>query len=779
MKKNKILLSDLETSFNDDKAILINDENSVGVEDLIIIKRDGREEKYDVNKMRKVCMWASNDREIYANSLLSSTRIKLYNKIKIEDVYDELIKTASNKINRIGAEYEKIAARLLLLKLYKDSWNIKKSNYPDYSSVVEKALKFNKYNYDLFNDFTEEEIKELGEYINPEYDFLFTYKSLYIFHEKYCLEQKKNKKIELPQHVYMRVAISLFKSEKKSKRIELIKNFYDTLAQHMFTLATPIMLNAGTKNQQLSSCVLIKVGDDTNSIMDCAKSGAIYSKNKGGLAIDVSSIRCSSSTISGNGGISSGPVPFIKIFESTIKAFNQGSQRPGACCIYFQWWNYNFKELVVLKNNTGTEENRARQLKYSIKINDLLIQRVLNNESVTLFDPKDTPELLNTFGKEFEEKYIYYENKAGIKKSVIEASELIALLFKERSETGNIYLFHEENINNATLLNRYINSSNLCCEIALPSRETKLIEEVNYEKDGDTIIQKKYQSGEISLCNLASINIYSYEKSSNAMKLKIVKSVVRGLDNSIDEAKYPVIEGKITNEKYRYLGIGILNLANYLADKKIIIDSEESLEEQHRIMDELSFNIITASNELAKEKGSFLKFNETQWADGVLPIHKANKKALSLTKYQPDLDKWNKLANEIKNFGLRNAQLMAIAPTATSGKAINATEGVEPISDIFYKEDGKINLPTLVPNIKNWQYYKIAIDCDQYMLLKAAAIRQCYIDQSQSTNVYFKKITSLLDFSLFHFLGFELGIKTFYYCKTLKEVIEHICESCT
>ena len=770
MKKEKTLLSDIENQIND---------KTMDSSDIMVIKRNGNIVPYDVNKMRRVCLWACDGVEAFSDLLLSSTRIKLYDKIKIAHVYDELIKSAANKISRINPEFEKIAAKLLLLKIYKESWNIKKTRYPNFLEVVELGIKNKKYNAQVYNSYSEDELIELGNYIKQERDFLFTYKSLYIFHEKYCLNATKTKKLELPQHAYMRIALSLFKDESKQIRIDLVKEMYDILSQHYVTVATPIMLNAGTINQQLSSCVLSKVGDNTNSIMETAKQVATYSKFKGGNAVDFTSIRSSGSTIVGNDGFSSGPVPFIKIFESTVKAFNQGSTRPGACAIYFPWWHYNFRELIVLKSNTGTEENRARQLKYAVKINNLLIDRVLRGEDVTLFDPKDVPDLQNSFGEEFNKKYVEYENKSGIRKITLPAKEVIALIFKERVETGNIYLFHEENVNEATLLNRYVNSSNLCCEIVLPSRESILNQEYIYLNGNQKLIMSETSAGEIALCNLSSINIYEFYKLNKENQDKVVNTLVRALDNTIDIATYPVKEAEITNKEYRYLGIGVLNMANYFASKKIFIDSQEALEETNKIFDDLSYRIILASHNLAKIKGSFTKFNETQWAAGIVPIMKANKKAMALTNYQPDIKRWKELGEKIKNGGIRNAQLMAIAPTATSGKAVNATESIEPIQNLFYKEDGKINLPTLVPNIKNWKYYKIAQDCDQYMLIKAAAIRQMYLDQAQSINIYFKKVTSLKEFSLFHFWAFELGIKTFYYCKTLKEELEEICESCS
>ena len=772
MQNNKTPLSFIEDAIEDNKKIIVNHSHKnieINANKIKVIKRNGKLEDYNPEKMRKVCVWAANGNSGYADMLLDATVIKLYDKIKISDVYDELIKSAVNKISRIYPIYENIAAKLYLLKYYRESWNIKTNlDYPSLSTVIEKGLHHKKYNKNVFNTYSKTEIEELNKIIDPNNDFLFTYKSLIFFTRKYCLNSSKNKKLELPQHTYMRIAMTLFYKEEKSIRLELVKKFYNYLSNHYFTVSTPIFMNAGTNNMQLSSCVLSQMGDDANSIMDTIKDIAIYSKFKGGNAVDISMLRASGSYIAGNNGISSGPVPFLKIIESTIKAFNQGSERPGVCCVYFQWWHYNFEELVVLKNNSGTEENRARQLKYSVKINDILIKRALKNEDITLFNPHDVPLLIGKYGSEFEKQYIEYENNSSLKTKKMPARQVLSMLFKERVETGNIYLFHEENVNETSLLNRYINSSNLCCEITLPSR---------YRNSNEIELNNP---GEISLCNLASVNLVKWNSFDQNVQQDIVSILVRAIDNTIDIASCPIKEAMYTNLKYRYLGIGVLNYANYLATHKIVIDSDEALEQTAKLFDELSYQIINASLELSKEKGKCPGFDETLWALGELPITKANKQALDLVNYKPDMNKWKLLSNEIKKHGLRNAQLMAIAPTATSGKSINATESIEPIQDFIYKEDGKSNVITLAPNIsQNSIYYKRAIECDQYQLIRLAAIRQCYIDQSQSINMYFKKVKSLTDFTLLHLYGFSLGIKTYYYCKTEKEEIDYVCESCT
>lgn len=320
-----------------------------------------------------------------------------------------------------------------------------------------------------------------------------------------------------------------------------------------------------------------------------------------------------------------------------------------------------------------------------------------------------------------------------------------------------------------------------CTEIVLPSRASKsLNEELVTMEDGDKRIIKRYTAGEIALCNLSSINAEKWFYMNDDEKWALARTIVRALDNTVDEAKYPVKEGKNSNLMYRYLGIGILNQTNYLALKEIVVDSQESAEEQDRLWDEISYMLISVSVELAIEKGKFEKFYETEWSKGILPIHKANKHAFELTEYEVDWDKWNELAERVKTFGIRNAQLMAIAPTATSGKAVNSIESTEPIHDLFYKEEGTITIPTVVPNYrKNNRYYKRAFECDQYALLRNAAVRQKWIDQSQSVNVYITKPDSLFELAKLHIYYFHFGGKTMYYLKQQKDGGEAVCESCT
>lgn len=780
---NKIDLKSLNNAARSKEEVEIsNIENDVAkASEIMVIKKSGDREPYMPQKMRRVAVWACNSDETMADELLRDTEIKLHNEIQVRDMYKQLITTAVNKISLLFPIWEDVAARLTLLEMYKDSWNIKDKTYPHLKDVLDKGIHSKVYDKETFTSYSEEEIEELNSYIKIDRDYLFNYKGLTTFYDKYCMNYSKTKKLELPQHVYMRVSMALMINEKH--RIHRIKELYDVISEHKATLATPIMLNAGTPSQQLSSCVLNALSDDTHSILDSNKNLGIYSKFKGGTALDISQLRAKGSYILGNQGYSSGPVPFIKIVESTMKAFNQGGKRPGSCVITYPWWHIDFEDLIVLKSNGGTDENRARGLKYSIKINDYLIEKVLQDGEVTLFDPKEVKELQGIVGDNFDRVYKELEAKTTVKKKKYSARKLWEKIMKERTETGNIYLFHEENTNLQGMLNRYVNSSNLCQEITLPSRPSKLVnEELVTMEDGERRIVKRYDAGEIALCNLSSYNLEKWFYMTDEEKQNLTNIVTRALDNTVDLAVYPVKEGKNSNIQYRYLGIGVLNYANYVALSEVKFDSQEALELTDSLFDDISYYTISSSVELAKEKGRFEKFYETEWANGILPFEKRNKNVDELTSYRPDMQRWDDLRDNIVTYGLRNATLMAIAPTATSGKAINAIESIEPIQELFYKEEGTMTIPTVVPNFrKNNRYYVKAFDCDQFKLVELAAIRQKWLDQSQSVNIYIKRPDSLAELTAVHAYGFKLGMKTFYYLKQMKEGADdaEVCESCT
>ena len=425
-----------------------------------IIKRDGRTEEYDPKKMYQVLLWACEGKEALANELLTDIDIKVFDRISIQKLFDEVIETAANKISEMFPIWDEVAKRLYIQKIYKEVWGIKRSEYPFYGEVLKKGTQYGVYDKTIIDSFTPEEIQELNDYIGPERDFDLDYLGLRVFMDKYSIRYTPTKNLELPQHGFMRLAMFAFWQE-TTNRINLIKERYNHLSRLYFSEATPKWLNSLTYNPQMASCVVSKMPDNSWGINKIDSNLGLFSKYGGGLAVDVSPLRCSGSKIR-KSGESHGPVPFIKKIESTVSAYNQLGKRNGACAVYFPWWHYDAPDMIELKEEGGTEDRRARKLQYAVKWNRLFTERILEDGEITLFDPKETPELLETWGDEFTKWYVYYENKPKIRKKKIQAIDFAFQIMKQRIETGNLYIFFEENVQEQNNFNEKINSSNLC-----------------------------------------------------------------------------------------------------------------------------------------------------------------------------------------------------------------------------------------------------------------------------------------------------------------------------
>lgn len=483
---NKVPLGTLSQAVENKENIDISNQEEIKASKIIIIKRKGHKEPFHPKKLDKVVDWSCPN-QYMKEELLRDTKVKLHKEIHIKDMYKQLIITAVNKISMLNPMWEEVAAKLQLLEYYKETYNISDHNtYPELKDILTKGIEKKIYDKFTVNKLTEDEIQQLNTAINPERDLIFNYKALVTFFDKYCLNYSKRNKLELPQISYMRVAIALTIDE-KDNRVQKMIELYDAISQHQYTVATPIMLNALTPGQQLSSCVLNTLADDSHNILDTGKNLGIYSKFKGGTALDITAMRAGGSYIEGTQGYSSGPVPFMKFFESIMKAWNQGGKRQGALAIYFSWWHLDVTDILSLKSNGGTDENRARGLQYAMKMNQNFLDAVEMDEEVWLFDPKDTPLLVGVFGEEFNKNYEMYSNKTNIKKKKIKARDLWEKMMKERTETGNIYLFHEENVNNTSMLNRYIGSSNLCLKGDTKVQTEKGTKELKDIKIGDKV----------------------------------------------------------------------------------------------------------------------------------------------------------------------------------------------------------------------------------------------------------------------------------------------------
>ncbi|WP_028329605.1 ribonucleoside-diphosphate reductase subunit alpha [Brachyspira alvinipulli] len=763
----------------------------------IIIKRDGREEPYNEEKLRKVINWATEGKEAFTNQILEGLNIKINDKMKIEVLYDELINTAVNMISPLYPIYDTIAEKLYLMKIYKETCGLKKiGSYPHIKNFLKKGIKYKIYDKDIIKLFTDKELDKINSMIEPDRDLLFTYKGLAIFYKKYC-KNIGNKKLELPQITYMVAAMFSFYDDyykgnnkdkleiSKNERLKYIKRTYDMLSKHEVTFATPRIANSMTVKAQLASCILNTPDDDTWSLNQTDSNMALYSKFSGGIAYDASYIRASGSTIQTNRGRSDGPIPFIKRVEQTISSFNQGGVRKGACVITFPWWHLDVLDLIMLKDAGGTEDTRARKLVYSIRISNIFRERVNKDGYITLFDPKETPLLNEEYGEKFNVAYMYYESKSSIRKKKIRAKDLLFQILKVRQETGNLYLTFVDNINEQNMVNKFVGASNLCQEIVIPSYPSKLIKEKYViNEDGEYEIIQRKKSGEIGICNLVSVNLMSWVGFTPEKKKSFCYTLLRGCDNIIDTQFYPVKEGEIANKKNRPIGIGVINYANLLAFNKLKYTDKEALEFTNQIFDDLYYHIYEASNILSKERGPYKTFNESKWKEGLTPFHISllNKNKNNKLDVKLDKEKWDKLAEEIKTSGVRFSFHGAIAPTATSGKSVSATESIEPIVDLFFVEEGIQTLPSLVPNIKkNRQYYERCWAIPAKTIIELAAVRQRYIDQSQSLNLYYVKPDSAKELWEDIQYAMDLGLKTLYYMKTPKSnfELEEVCESCT
>ena len=440
----------------------------------IVIKRDGREEPFSEEKLRKVINWAADNKEVYTDAILNNMSLKIKDKIKIADLYDDLIRTTSNMISPLYPIYDTIAEKLYTMKIYKETCGLKKSGeYPHLQTFLDKGVKYKIYDKKVINHFSKEDIEYLNKCLVPDRDFLYPFKGIVLMFDKYC-KRYKRKQFELPQVTYMVAAMYSFYNDylkegsknavKKSRklRLELIKINYDLLSLHYITYATPRLSNSMKLKSQLASCILNTPADDTWSLNQTDGNMAVYSKFSGGIAYDASYIRASGSLIHSNSGVSDGPVPFIKRTEQTISSFNQSGLRKGSAVVTFPWWHLDVLDLIMLKDAGGTEETRARKLVYAMRISNILRKRVLKDEEITLFDPKETPLLNETFGKEFDKNYLMYEQKAGIRKRKIKAKDLIFKYLKVRTETGNIYATFIDNINEQNMRNVFVGASNLC-----------------------------------------------------------------------------------------------------------------------------------------------------------------------------------------------------------------------------------------------------------------------------------------------------------------------------
>ena len=686
-------------------------------------KRNGLTERFDIEKINRVINWAIDGYPgVSLTDIEINAKINIHDGVSSKEIHNLLIESAANLISIEKPNYQFVAARLLSYQLRKDVW--KGKHPPRLSEFLKESIKNKIYDDSILKHYSEDEINKIGEFIDHDRDFIFTYAGIKQLCDKYLIKDRVNSRIyETPQFAYILIAAYSFAKYPIETRLSYVRKFYDAISKHKINLPTPVMAGVRTNSRNYASCCLIGVDDTRESITASATAVSMATANRCGIGIDVSKIRAIGSPIKNGEVVHTGLIPFLKIYESSVKAWQQNGLRGGSATCNIQWWHYEIEDIIVLKNNAGTDDNRVRKLDYTVGMSKLFYDRVLKDEDITLFNTSEVPELYEAWGtKDFDKVYKECEFKKLKFKKKASARKLFSLIIKERVETGRIYILNVDHANNHGAWLDKVTMSNLCTEVIHPTIP------LNDYHDKDA---------EIGMCILSAVNMLEIKNWQDLEKT--CDLIVRFLDEIIDLQDYFNIAAENFAKKRRSLGVGITNLAAFLAKNELKYSSDKSLSVVDEWMEHFQYYLLKSSVELAKEKGKCEKFDKTKYAKGILPIDTYKDKVDELVKRKLYLD-WDKLRKDIKEFGLRHSTLSSCMPCESSSVIQCSTNGVEPIrSLITYKTSKMGKLPVMVPGIGKYDdNYELAYDLkDNSGLLKVNAVIQKYIDMAISTNVYY------------------------------------------
>ena len=684
-------------------------------------KRDGRIESLDLDKMHLMVEEACRGLAgVSASQVEMTSGIQFYDGITTGEIQEILIRSASDLIDLDHPNYQFVAARLLLFAVRKQLYG-KMKELPDLEQHIYNCVNQEVYDNDIFNKYSKEEIERADSYIDHDRDYLFTYAGLRQVVDKYLVQDRSNGGVyETPQFMYMMIALTIFAEYPKETKMSYVRRYYDAISKHKINIPTPIMAGVRTPLRQFASCVLVDVDDTLDSIFSSDMAIGRYVAQRAGIGINAGRIRSINSKIRGGEVQHTGVVPFLKKFEATVRCCTQNGIRGGSATVHFPIWHQEIEDILVLKNNKGTEDNRVRKLDYSIQISKLFYERFIQDGEISLFSPHDVPGLYDSFGlPSFDDLYISYEKDPTIKKKTIKAQELILNLLKERAETGRVYIMNIDHCNSHSSFKDKVNMSNLCQEITLPTDPIQHIDDV---------------SGEIALCILSAINVGKVKSDDELEELCDLS--VRGLDELIDYQKYPVLAAEIATKARRSLGIGFIGLAHYLAKLGYNYDSQEAWDAVHGLSESFQYYLLKASNELAKEKGYCEYFGRTKYSDGILPIdtYKKDVDEISSINLQHD---WESLRTSILAHGLRHSTLSAQMPSESSSVVSNATNGIEPPRDyLSIKKSKKGPLKQIVPQYQTLKNnYTLLWDMPSNRgYIHIVAVMQKFFDQAISGN---------------------------------------------
>ncbi len=761
-----------------------------------VIKRDGRREKLDINKIRLALEFAFKGLNVDPLELERDAQIQFRDGITTEEIQAVLIRTAAEKVSPEAPDWQFAAARLLLYDLYKKVAHVRgyevrdelSREYKPYNTegfydfvkeYVEKGI-YGKY---LLENYSEEDFRELSRHIDPKRDLYFNYTGIKILTDRYLARDEEGRVIELPQEMYMLIAMTLAIPEKD--KVRWAKEFYDLLSEHLVTVATPTLMNARRPIPQLSSCFVLTVDDDLYDIFDNVQKAAQISKHAGGLGIYIGKLRATGAPIRKFKGASSGVIPVVKIINDVMTYVDQLGMRKGSASITLDIWHKDILDFLEVKTNAGDERKKAHDIHPAVSIPDIFMERVKNREKWTLFDPyytksiKDGKNLEDLWGEEFTKEYLRLEKELPEEaKKEVDAFELWKRLLTVAFETGEPYIFFRDTANrlNPNKHAGMVYSSNLCMEIIQNMSVTKHLGRELDPETGEITYRKR--SGDVVVCNLGSVNLGKVH--TKEMMERVVPVLVRMLDNVIDMNYYAIPEAQYTNKRYRSIGIGVSNYHYCLVKNGIQWESEEHLKFADQLFELLAFYALKGSLELAKERGRYSLFEGSDWSKGIF-FGRSVDEIVEDSKANGNNLPWKELAQEIKEHGLRNAYLLAMMPTGSTSLILGATPSVDPIFAKYYKEENMSGvLPQVPPEIDRFfWHYKSAYNIDQEWIIRAAAVRQKWIDQSQSLNLFIDPEN--IDgptLSRIYTLAWELGLKTVYYLRSKSVLDIDECESC-
>tara|TARA_Y100001973_G_C5199112_1_gene336372 strand:+ start:317 stop:2668 length:2352 start_codon:yes stop_codon:yes gene_type:complete len=737
--------------------------------DIQVKKRNGRGlESLDLNKIHEMVEAACRGLSgVSASQVEIQSQLSFYDGITTADIQETLIRSASDLISLDNPNYQFVAARLLLFSLRKSIYH-KMYDCWSFEEQIAYGIKHGVYDNNIVLYYTSEELQELGNHIDHDRDMKFTYAGLRQVYDKYLVQDRSSGKIfETPQFMYMLIAATIFHNYPRESRLRYVKDYYDAISKHLINIPTPIMAGVRTPIRQFASCVLVESDDSLDSIFASDMAIGYYTSQRAGIGINAGRIRAMGSRIRDGEVKHTGIIPFLKKFEATVRCCTQNGVRGGSATVHFPIWHKEIEDIIVLKNNKGTEDNRVRKLDYSIQLSKLFYERFIQDGEITLFSPHSVPGLYDAFGQpEFDDLYKAYEDNEEIEKKSVSARGLFLDLMKERAETGRIYIMNIDHCNSHSSFLDPVYMSNLCQEITLPTKPLNHIDDEN---------------GEISLCILSAINVGKLRKLEDLEHLCDLS--VRALDELIDYQGYPVKAAEQATKARRSLGVGFIGLAHYLAKHGEHYEDPGALKLVHELAEEFQYSLISASVQLAVEKGNGPGnpnpgycdgFKNTKYSAGLLPIDTYKKEVDDLVPpvYRRD---WDNLRKQVLKFGMRHSTLTAQMPSESSSVVCNATNGIEPPRDFLsVKKSKKGTLKQIVPQyttLKN--NYSLLWDMENMDgYLNIMAVIQKFFDQAISTNTSYNPQhyegnevpASVLLGDLLR--SYQLGIKTLYYQNT-------------